>query len=406
MSYYKKYLKYKNKYLQLKNNIQIGGGPPSNHIIKNIGLFEKNSDMDNFLNPIYGFIYCNIGFIKNHYNFKDENMNKFIRDCFHKLGEIIQPTRVLFKIKPKDIGILLGYLYCYKNYYKELDCKIIKLLYLKKQDKTNIKQIDEKIKLLRQQFNTLPITLSTNIQKFKTDIYNYIKNNIDNKEYFRIILAILWYISNDKNDIKEYYEGINEAFCYFNRQFNQIIPLINIPKCFIEDIFNDEVSMKDMSFEKTLYIASGLISTTLPIYNQDYSNYKGHDFPDCGESIIRSFINIICYNKSIHRFDIDILNKYGAIDKLLQYYHVFNNFEKQTSANELQIFGKKINSRDAWNIVVSDLPNVTYRDKDLKYNIAGDESEENFLQVIKSLFNKINTFDDFGLNIVLILLII
>jgi len=121
MLYYKKYLKYKSKYLQLKNNNQIGGGPPLNNIIKNIGLFEKKSDMDNLLNPIYGFIYVKTDFIKNHKNFYingDKGISSFINTYFNQLIYYVQPTRLLMNkdfIKPKDIGIILGYLYCYRN---------------------------------------------------------------------------------------------------------------------------------------------------------------------------------------------------------------------------------------------------------------------------------------------------
>ena len=47
MTFFNKYLKYKKKYLNLKNNIQIGRGPPLNNIIKSIGLFDKGSGDEN-----------------------------------------------------------------------------------------------------------------------------------------------------------------------------------------------------------------------------------------------------------------------------------------------------------------------------------------------------------------------
>ena len=102
MTYYNKYLKYKYKYLQLKNNNQTGGGPPLNNIIKNIGLFVKKSDMDNFLNPIYGFIYVNTGFIKNHKIFfidGDKDISSFINTYFNQLIDYVQPTK---KLMSKD----------------------------------------------------------------------------------------------------------------------------------------------------------------------------------------------------------------------------------------------------------------------------------------------------------------
>ena len=56
MSHYEKYLKYKGKYFQLLNApLQVGGGKPQVAILKNIGLFEQGSLLDQHLNPIHGF---------------------------------------------------------------------------------------------------------------------------------------------------------------------------------------------------------------------------------------------------------------------------------------------------------------------------------------------------------------
>ena len=55
MSYYEKYLKYKNKYLELKNllNLQYGGDKPVIRYIDQINLFT-DPEMEAYLNPIYG----------------------------------------------------------------------------------------------------------------------------------------------------------------------------------------------------------------------------------------------------------------------------------------------------------------------------------------------------------------
>jgi len=158
MTFFNKYLKYKKKYLNLKNNIQIGRGPPLNNIIKSIGLFDKGSDIDNFLNPIYGFIYINTDFIKNHkkfYNEGDTNISSFINTYFHLIDEIIQPTIYFLEkniINSKHIGIMLGCLYNYKNHHNEINSKIQKLKNEKicfLEDKYKLELIESEIKLLK-----------------------------------------------------------------------------------------------------------------------------------------------------------------------------------------------------------------------------------------------------------------
>jgi hypothetical protein len=409
MLYYKKYLKYKYKYIQLKNNNQIGGGPPLNNIIKNIGLFEKNSDMDNFLNPIYGFIYVNTDFIKNHKIFYingDKGISSFINTYFNNLIDYVQPIKLLMNkdfIKPKDIGIILGFLYCYKESIIQLNChleytKLEKKKYNNLKDKQSdaLKKFElsgAQEKLLTKKIKQIKdmIPNKYNLDKFKLikALIDIIQNNINDKCFFRSVLAILWHISNDKKDIKEYYEGINESFYYYNDKFNLNLPLINIPDSFIDDLFDEELDKDlDMDFEKALFI-----SNNLPLYNQEYSFYQGEKFPDCGEAVIRSFINIISYNKLTKSFDLEFLRSKGAVENLIEYYRVFNNFSKQSSNHTQLIFNTQMNARDAWNIVVSELPDVIYRNK--VYNIGGYVDETNFLNVIRALFTiRINNLDD------------
>ena len=422
ITYKDKYLKYKNKYLQLKY-LQKGSGP-LNNIIKNIGLFEKKSDIDNFLNPIYGFIYFNTSFIKNHkkFFFKDDigiSISSFINTNFHELGDHILPTDKLLNNKdftPKDIGIILGFLYYYKIYYNILNYNINEIKETKKTIILEGKTPENKMRL--EELIQLGRLLITRIREIKDmtpdDKYNsgknkliesiidVIKNNIYDKDFFRSILAILWHNSTDKNDIKEYYEGINESFRKYNTIFNKPlpnipiinIPLITIPENYINDLYNDELNLdRDIDFEEALYIADGLLSNILPIYNQFGTTYEGNPFPDCGESVIRSFINIIFYDKFTKTFNIDLLRRKGAAKNLIEYYIVFNNFSKQTSTHPLPIFGQQMNARDAWAIVVSNLPNVRYR-MPRGYDISGDTYETNFLNVIKALFTGIKTLND------------
>ena len=68
MNYLDKYLKYKNKYLQLKLQGQIGGDVPVISTIRNIQLIEDKC-IKQFLDPIWGFLCTNNGFIFNYYQY-------------------------------------------------------------------------------------------------------------------------------------------------------------------------------------------------------------------------------------------------------------------------------------------------------------------------------------------------
>ena len=131
MNYYEKYIKYKKKYVDLKNNLYMtGGDKPVVEILKKINLFNPESELSNYANPIFGFLFCETGFITNHYNFYDEDsesndiISTFIHNVFYKIPGTneIKPTKSLFEIKAKDIGLLLGFLYLkYVKYKDEID---------------------------------------------------------------------------------------------------------------------------------------------------------------------------------------------------------------------------------------------------------------------------------------------
>ena len=76
MNYHDKYLKYKNKYIQLKSELKQFGGDKA--FIKNIDAINLFIDekMERYLNPIYGMILCYAGFIPNNfYLYKDKFIN-------------------------------------------------------------------------------------------------------------------------------------------------------------------------------------------------------------------------------------------------------------------------------------------------------------------------------------------
>ena len=125
MSYYEKYLKYKKKYLDLKNllnlqNIQKGGDKPIIRNIDRINLFT-NPEMEAYLNPIYGLILSNTGFIPNLYHLyksgfieppdKMYNYATLINKVCNEITGSIQPTNEIRSLKPIDFGRYIGLKY-------------------------------------------------------------------------------------------------------------------------------------------------------------------------------------------------------------------------------------------------------------------------------------------------------
>ena len=126
--YKDKYLKYKSKYLQLKN--MKAGGKPNVFSLKNINLFTKGSDIEIHLNPAYGFIYNEYNVIENYINFYNpkNKISKLVKNTFNKIHGAFQPTnKLLFNLKPSDLGKFLGCKIIYKFYITEINDHLEKL---------------------------------------------------------------------------------------------------------------------------------------------------------------------------------------------------------------------------------------------------------------------------------------
>ena len=483
MDYYYKYFKYKQKYINLKKYNMIGGDKPSFYNLKNINLFPSNTQIEQYLNPVYGFIWNESGAITNYLNFKnnENNISKLVISTFYTINSVVQLSSKLYStVKPSDLGQLLAYHYLYKitiyddinkinNIISYID-KLIEDLYYKKtlvinkSNKKGIKFICDRFKLLDDKLSKLKdsnyesimindikfdsllidnndklydklnkylITLSeyktsiitnfetkhkitysskeasTNINSFIIVNGNFKIGNNDN-ELFHVILAIVWWISNNKNGIKEYYEGINS-----------ILPLelqVTIPEIFITDIYT-KTELENVDSMDQLDFYNGLANTyklkkgSIHLYNQQYSISccdECKKYPDCGESTIRNFINIITYNIGKNNFDIEKLKKLNPKKEVLEYYEKFNNIILQSSEKEVEIFNKQLNARDAWSIVVSNLPGVNYKfksthDENYWYEIEDGLSKItkngvqiiNILQVLRNLFICLKDWNDF-----------
>jgi hypothetical protein len=423
-SYYQKYIKYKNKYLILKQDkifrIQTGGEFPEFYALKNISLFPKDSDIEEHLNPIYGFLWNTTGLLENYYNFvSDDFISKLVNKSFKTVAGVVTPTDELADDKTCSIDALtkfIVYLYLQKTYkdsnvgaiiynVKELIKGIERSISSSSSSESLIKTIN---KLYTNKFISLKIVNITLDIPPKNESNNYVEllcalkaylnelNKITlkpeikiagktsigeffpetyikslDKKVFYVILSVLWYKFNNKQGILDYYICLNK---YLPSGMK-----VSIPDNYVNDLFKSDELKPNVMLNTWEHVIASLAKNSLAsikLFKQQWANYtqtlcnrtcitrrnNNCSFPDCGESMLRSFINIIIYDPMTQSFDLGKLDTLGAIPTVKTYYATFNTINKQSNKEPTDIFGEKLNARDAWGMVVSNMSNIKYID--------------------------------------------
>ena len=457
--YYQKYLKYKQKYLLLKQLAikQTGGHTPDISILKNISLFPKDDVIDDFLNPIYGAYWNISGAIENYYRFQSNDpISILIRKTFTMI-EVTSEVKLTESLSKNftvdDFAKFLSYLYLKKTFshvplrtiddkqygIKEL-IKNIEELKLANEEKVliinknvkkhydnnfvkiKINELDDRISLdippqnpenkhaellhtLKEYLKetekiTVVPTFENNIKEYFPDTYTKILS----PEVFYVILSALWWKLNNKQGIYDYYASLNK---YLLNSMKITIPPDYVNMVYIEDDLKPDVELK--SFEHTLASIYKNMYASIKLFNQDWVNYTKNicvtrpkptcttradfncTFPDCGESVLRSFINIIVFSKEERKFSQTILEKLGAIKEVKDFYRTFDTIEKQLDPNATYKINDELtlNARDAWGLIVSNKPGIKYIDKctlhtgsEYKYEINSGIDEEGNINMI------------------------
>jgi len=387
MDYYDKYIKYKNKYLNSKEKLLNGGDKTK---ISNITIFNAfpDEEMDKYLNPIYGLIMCETGYLcnthclyhlykntvpdKNNTKIHALNQDRIIYDnVIQMVHNHIQPnSTILNTIKPIDIG------------------KYIAIKYINKCH--NILHISKD--------NTYYLTndLPKNTNKELNELITYVKTlnpllhiSIHDKHeeiYYHILLFCLWWISKDDRGLSQYYEGINQIFNIINNSFINKIHYPNIVTNNNHNYFAEQVL--------------NITKKSFHIYDQGPTNNicttsKNNTYRDHGEVTARNFINLICFDGD--NFDISILQSFNPKTQLVEYYNTYHDFSKQTDAHyKVKIYDQEINARDAWNTLITEYVNnnISFKNKctgnrpfeyELKTGMSKDGKISNFYQLIKNL---------------------
>jgi len=398
-----KYLKYKTKYLNLKNTYfnfnQVGGAVASLNILKNINLF-KDDKIAQFLNPFHGAILYKTSYIKNYYLLLDDDKynnykyNNYIKQFFYIIpGSFeLNPTKNIkdlekTKIKQFEFFIYIG-MYIVYNYI---------LMQIKLENKSEMFVTDNIIRNL----NT---AVEEQINKMTQmdigiDIINLININGEfDLHYSHILLSLLWSIAENKEGIAKYYEGVNKIFNIINT-INKKFKKHRDRPIFLDSLIF-ELSPVNKKFNDAVYIKSDInlrdadfFDTFVKLFDSFYLFQTGTvefgpgvSYSDCGETSLRNFINVICYNQETNNFDISKLEILGAIDSVKDYYTKYNNINLQH------------NGRIDWARITIDIPNVKYNSpKNMEISDGINTINElNMLTVIKHLFRNIRTWDDFN----------
>ena len=375
MSYYQKYLKYKLKYLQLKH-LQSGGDQPIINNIDKINLFT-DKEMEQYLNPIYGMILCNNGYIPNNYflkmsQFIDTEQSNIIKKTCTNINGIIKPTKIIMELKAIDFGRYIAIKYINLKYnFLKINNDGNKISYI--QERKIIVDNDDLTKI-----NTYAQKLRSFIPFDKNDLF-----------CFHIILYCFWWCANNDDGIVQYYNGINEVIEMLNKYFKR-------NKLVLIDLNNQ--SNNPNSFEQIVF---DICMKPFKIYHNERAKtfciIQGQGtYPDCGEVTCRNFINLLCFEKS--EFKSDILIELGAIEQLKEYYEKFNNFELQSDPDILKpIYGENLNARDAWSKLIIEYcsKNIHFFQKcgndkgyELDTGLSLDKKTSNFFQLVKNLFAK------------------
>jgi len=380
INYYKKYIKYKNKYLEIKNQI---GGIPLRDIIFEIPEIE-DPEINLYLNPLYGFVYYSNGFIFNYKYFYPETpigkiLNEKEERFFRQVGNLIKPSdHFLPKLSCKRIGIIAGLLYLI--YIKNIkECTKEQLveypIYIASGES---QQSQRRSKALSKQFYD-----SFEVSRVKTEEDKEILTDL-----FRLLLVILWWKIENLEDVREYFEGVKHSIPSL-KLIGDTDVSTEFKRLFIQTL--SPIELIEMAQVKHFCTVVSLISG-LRITDKTY--------PNCGENVLNNLFNILAY---YYKSDfVKKLEDLCANPKIIDFYTKF--YEKNIT-KEIDFYGKKSNFNDAWSHVVSNLDGVNYNRKgirdDEEYNfeirsgLNKAKNNLNILQVISQLIPDVNSWENF-----------
>ena len=453
----------------------IGGDTPMPQIIKHVNFFRDEDstnygDIEEYLNPIYGVIMCESGYIENNYYLaKERELRKLVAqpqqqqqqdqeeekkesgesqveeqeeeerdmsitpemEAILKMSTVVSPNvkpnkDIMQHFSPYMYGRYIAILYVYTYVYSNLNLTKEKIskLYRSIIPKKSVQPKDTLHTLSYAIYKELTDELVTemkeknekvNFSKLFGSYLHVVKKPLDkeenvkpSKEIFHILLYCLWWVSNNMEGVKEYYRGINFTFERINKTILKgdislkLFPIVNITEEEqVEKVEKEEkkeeeegvpLATSKKSFE---YIVEEIVYKPFKVINYGRVNSfqnvdSGPIYPDCVETTMRNFINLILFDGS--KFKLEILSENKVNENTIKYYETFPSFDSQMSNVKKDIYGKELDAKDAWSylIIHHAKENIDFVNGTYEVNsgcMSKDNSKTNFIQLLQNLLS-------------------
>jgi len=422
----RRYIKKRTTLKNIHTLKQIGGDTPMSKIIKHINFFREDDksiygDIDEYLNPIYGVIMCESGYIENNYYLGKQRIEKS-KDADKPVTQTRQPqhqeekkeeeteemsnsdleeeeeekeeeidmsitpemkfilkisTVVPPNVKPsKDImqhftpyiyGRYIAILYCYIN----LNDENINTFYKSIKPKNTIQRTDTLHTLSYTIYHQLTVELTAEIKEEKKEKVNFsklfgnylhvVKQPLPGEENVKPSKELFHILLYCLWWICDNMEGIKEYYRGMNVTFDRINQSTlekKFPIVNIKTEQEEEGEEKEASFESTV---GEIVYKPFKVINYGSSTRSfngGEPGSVYSDCVETAMRNFV--NLILYnstKFNIDILIDNGANENTIKYYETFPSFDSQMSNVEKYIYGKKLDAKDAWSYLIINYAN-------------------------------------------------
>ncbi len=402
------------------------------------GLASILKEDKQYLSPLCGAMIWNSGYVKNLYEYGDDNdpLVKLTQKLFYlqhdqvTFGPTTLPTNLATYFDEELIGKIINALENngnvkailtdfldqedvqkkleqHKNKLeneKQLLEEELKELLEQKEKSEELKEIRKKIKSYKEKIRDK----NKNIRRLKTESIAISLATLINKAndatkkdnsiftVYDILLAMLWRKANSKQDYQKYFEQLDQSFFTNKEIINENNWLDNSGE--YKEYTKDEIeelkatdNPTNLSLEDfIIYQKFSAVTKFPPLVKGTNVSYKGDNFPDCGETSLRNFFNVLLYDPETQSFNIEILRNLGLSDnsKLVKFYKKYPGISNLESHNEND---PNNNAYDDWAAIVSEIPDVIYRNENI-CNISGKGGIKNMYVILGRLLG-IKDFD-------------
>jgi hypothetical protein len=314
------------------------------------GLYTVLKPEYSYLSPINGFNWWNNKIVESMYRYGNENdaTIKLVKLLFYldQTGTTFHPSEYnpIRSFDAKFIGSVCNIILTNQNTFSNPDTQ--QRMHKELQTLFKGKQRDTKTNPIGPQFAT-------------AIIQSLLEQAGTNSQYmlhttFFILMTFLWQKVSNKSDYQNFFSQIPVAM---HPNWQQLLNQNYIQQELQFVLGNVSTITQFISQYEPLSIALHYLSNFANPYpaiiQQQYRvQYKEHTFPDCGETSLRNFFNIILYQPTSRLFDINVLQKEGITptQSFIDFYTKYSSIKEATDPN----------AYNDWATVVSSIQNVNY----------------------------------------------